>query len=196
MSGAGTGFKNIQDQASFTDKLNFTFVTPEEFFPVFRKLRPTVFFENNDINYSTYWSEEEREKNKLLRSHFKVQVESFLLCKDGENVVAWSFGFQKDAEEFYMVNSAVIPEYRNLGVYKKLLSMMIEKAKADGFQIISSCHHASNNAILIPKLKFGFKIVGMKLNVRFGTLIELNYYINEKVNKILDYSSGFSKDLP
>ena len=178
------------------EKLSFAFVTREEFFPIFSELRPTVFSENNDINYSSYWSEEESAKNKDLQSKFKTEVRSYLFCKDGDKVVGWSFGFQKDAEEFYMVNSAVIPEYRNIGIYKNLLSMMLEKAKTDGFQIVSSNHHASNNAILIPKLKVGFKIVGMKLNARFGTLIELHYYTNEKVSKILDYRSGYSKDLP
>lgn len=123
-------------------------------------------------------------------------IRSYLLCRDGVKVVGWSFGFQKDAEEFYMTNSAVIPEYRKMGIYKTLLSMMVEKAKNYGFQIVSSNHHASNNAILIPKLKLGFKIVGMKLNPRFGTLIELHYYTNHKVSKILDYRTGYSKDLP
>lgn len=95
-----------------------------------------------------------------------------------------------------MVNSAVLPEYRQMGIYTKLLSMMIDKAASDGFQIVSSIHHASNNAILIPKLKLGFKVVGMKIHARFGTLLELHYYTNEKVGKVIDYRTGFSKNLP
>jgi ribosomal protein S18 acetylase RimI-like enzyme len=176
--------------------LSFTFVTREEFMPIFIELRPKIFSENNDIDNSVYWSEEEKIKNKDLQAKCKTEVRSYLLCKDEMKVVGWSFGFQKDGEEFYMVNSAVIPEYRNRGIYKSLLTMMIEKAKSDGFQIVSSMHHASNNAILIPKLKIGFKIVGMKLNVRFGTLIELHYYTNENISKVLDYRTGFSKNLP
>lgn len=178
------------------EDLNFTFVSREEFIPVLTELRPKVFSENNDVDYSAYWSEEELAKNKELQSKFKTEVRSYLFCKHEDKVVGWSFGFQKDGEEFYMVNSAVLPEYRKMGIYTNLLSMMLEKAKNDGFQVVSSIHHASNNAILIPKLKVGFKVVGMKMHVRFGTLLELHYYTNEKVAKVLDYRTGFSKDLP
>lgn len=178
------------------DNLTFAFVTRDEFTPVFRDLRSTVFAENNDVDYSAYWSEEERLKFKDLQAMCKTEVRSYLLCKDEDKIVGWSFGYQKDAEEFYMVNSAVLSEYRNRGIYNHLLELMIEKAKKEGFQIISSTHHASNNAILIPKLKFGFKIVGMKLNPRFGTLIDLHYYTNEKVGSVLDYRTGYSKNLP
>jgi ribosomal protein S18 acetylase RimI-like enzyme len=178
------------------DNLTFTFVTREEFMPVFNELRAKIFVENNDINYSVHWSDEETAKFKDLQSKCSTEVRSFLLCKDEDKIIGWSFGFQKDAEEFYMVNSAVFPEYRNMGVYKKILEMIIEKATDEGFQIISSFHHASNNAIIIPKLKAGFKIVGMKLNPRFGTLIELHYFTNEKVGQILDYRTGYSKKIP
>lgn len=177
------------------ENLSFTFVSREEFIPVFRELRPTVFNENNDIDLNSYWSEEEKTKNNELQQMCKTEIRSYLLCKDGEKVAGWSFGVQKDAEEFYMVNSAVMPEYRNLGIYKSMLDLIIEKAKKEGFQVISSIHHASNNAILIPKLKIGFKIVGLKINPRFGTLLELHYFTNEKISKIMDYRTGYSKNL-
>jgi ribosomal protein S18 acetylase RimI-like enzyme len=178
------------------EKLSFTFVTRDEFMPVFNEHREKIFAENNDINYSVHWSEEETAKFKDLQSKCKTEVRSFLLCKDEDKIIGWSFGYQKDAEEFYMVNSAVFPEYRNRGVYTKLLEMIIEKAAEEGFQIVSSFHHASNNAIIIPKLKAGFKIVGMKINPRFGTLVELHYFTNEKVGQILDYRTGSTKKLP
>lgn len=178
------------------EDLNFIFVSREEFIPVFSELRPKVFSENNDVDYSIYWSEDELQKNKDLQTKCKTEIRSYLFCKHEDKIVGWSFGFQKDGEDFYMVNSAVLPEYRQMGVYTKLLSMMLDKAKTDGFQIVSSIHHASNNAILIPKLKLGFKIVGMKIHARFGTLLELHYYTNEKVGKVIDYRTGFSKNLP
>ncbi len=177
-------------------RFSYQFVTREEFLPQFKELRPTVFSENNDVNYSIYWTNEELEKNKILQEKFDGAIRYYLFCRDGEKIVGWSCGYQKDSEEFYMVNSAVMPEYRELGIYTNLLNKMIEKAKVDGFQIISSIHHASNNGILIPKLKAGFKVVGMKLSPRFGTLLELHFYTNEKVGQVLDYRTGFSKVLP
>ena len=81
------------------DNLTFTFVTREEFIPVFTELRSTVFSENNDVDYASYWSADEQTKFKDLQSMCKTEVRSYLLCKDGEKIVGWSFGFQKDAEE-------------------------------------------------------------------------------------------------
>ena len=72
------------------DNLTFTFVTREEFIPVFRELRPTVFSENNDVDYSTYWSTEEHAKFKDLQAMCKTEVRSYLLCKDEEKIVGWS----------------------------------------------------------------------------------------------------------
>lgn len=183
-------------QMNTLENLNFEFVSKEDFIPIFEVLRPKIFSENNDVNYSRYWSEEEMRKFKDLQTKYKTEIRYYLLCKNGEEVVGWSWGLQVDGEEFYMVNSAVMPEYRKRGIYRKLLSLILDKAKNDGFQIISSKHHATNNAILIPKLKMGFKIVSMKVHPRFGVLLELHYYNNEKVEKLLDYRSGFVKEIP
>ena len=176
--------------------LNYSFVTSEEFMPLFRENRPKLFGENNDVNYALYWSDEEHEKFKALQKKCSTDIRFYLLCKDGDKVAGWSWGTQLDAEEFYMVNSAVFPEYRNRGVYKTMMNMMIAKAKDEGFQIISSKHRATNNAVLVPKLKAGFKLIAMKLHPRFGVLVELHYYTNEKMNGLLDYRTGESKDFP
>lgn len=181
--------KQIQD-------LTFEFATREEFLPVFRALRPKLFGELGEVDPMSYWSEEEFEKNKNLQSKCHTEVRFYLLCKDKDEVIGWSYGVQKDAEEFYMVNSAVFPEYRKSGIYNYMLKLVTDKAKEEGFQVISSLHQASNNPVLIPKLKYGFKIVGMRIHPRFGILIELHYYTNEKVEKIYEYRTGQAKSLP
>lgn len=181
--------KQIQD-------LTFTFVTREEFLPIFRVLRPRLFGELGEVDTMSYWSEEEFEKNKELHSKCSTEVRAYLLCKDKEEVIGWSYGIQKDGEEFYMVNSAVFPEYRKMGIYNHMLKLVADKAKSEGFQIISSLHQASNNPVLVPKLKFGFNIVGMRVHPRFGILLELHYYTNEKVKKVYEYRTGQAKNLP
>ena len=87
--------------------LTYSFISSEEFFPLFRENRPKLFAENNDVNYSLYWSDEESEKFKTLQSKCKTEIRFHLICKDGEKLAGWSWGVQKDAEEFYMVNSRV-----------------------------------------------------------------------------------------
>ncbi len=178
------------------NSLAYTFVNAEEFTPIFRENRPKLFAENNDVNYALYWSDEEAAKFKALQSQVSGGLRLYILCHEGEKLVGWSFGVQKDAEEFYMVNSAVFPDYRNLGVYKAMMSKMIVKARNEGFQIIYSLHRATNNAVLVPKLKAGFKLVAMKIHPRFGVLVELHYYTNEKMNGLLDYRVGEVKDYP
>ncbi|MCM2354294.1 MAG: hypothetical protein NDI63_11820 [Pseudobdellovibrio sp.] len=51
----------------------------------------------------------------------------------------------------------------------------------------------TNNDVIIPKLKYGFKITGFELNKRFGTMVILSYFKNKTQNDILDFRSGFRK---
>jgi hypothetical protein len=59
-----------------------------------------------------------------------------------------------------------------------------------GFQIVTSRHTATNNAVIIPKLKAGFVIIGLELDDRFGTLVKLAYYFSAGRRKLIDVRSG------
>jgi ribosomal protein S18 acetylase RimI-like enzyme len=104
---------------------------------------------------------------------------------------AWSFGVQNQDGTFYMVNSAVLPAHRRKGVYSALLARTIEIAKEKGFQKIFSRHHATNNEVLIPKLKAGFKITGFEISDIFGTLVHLTLFLNPLREQVLDYRVGY-----
>ncbi len=173
---------------------NYTFISSSEFGPIIQENRSKIFTDSNDINYYSFLKEEEIEALKKLNQCTKNNIRKNLVCYHQETLVGWSWGFQKDGEEFYMVNSAVFPEFRNLGIYSKMLSLMVEEVRKEGFLIISSNHHASNNSILIPKLKFGFNITGMKVNPRFGVLVELQYHTNKKLNQVYEYRVGSIKN--
>jgi hypothetical protein len=71
--------------------------------------------------------------------------------------------------------------------------MTIEKVSKDGFQEITSKHHCSNNAVLIPKLKKGFLISGTEINTRFGLMISLTYFPNKNVENVFHQRVGFKK---
>ena len=51
----------------------------------------------------------------------------------------------------------------------------------------------TNNEILIPKLKFGFKITNFELSERFGTMEHLTYFPQKTRRDILDFRSGFRR---
>lgn len=107
-----------------------------------------------------------------------------------DQMVGWHYGHASDAETYYMQNSAVLPKYRNQGLYGKLLSAVLEKIQAEEFQVATSLHHPNNAAVLIPKLKAGFIIAGMQFHERFRSLIELKYIFDLQRRKSFCQNMG------
>lgn len=106
------------------------------------------------------------------------------------NFLGRSFGFQENSTTFYMCNSGVLEKYRRKGIYSLLLRNCLERLDKLGFQEIYSRHNATNNAVLIPKLKEGFVITKFELSDIFGVLIHLTYFTNRTRKKVLDYRCG------
>ncbi len=53
---------------------------------------------------------------------------------------------------------------------------MIAYTAALGFRAIESSHAPSNNAALIPKLRAGFMIVSLGIDMREGPAVKLRYF--------------------
>lgn len=173
--------------------INYKFITKEEFVPLFKQYRPELFEDNNDVDINSFFSELEKEKITTLDKMCTTQYRLYLTAWENEKLVAWSWGFQISGMEFYMCNSAVFPEYRRKGVYTELMNKVVEKAQEDGFQEITSKHHADNNAVIIPKLKVGFVIKGFEINPRFGLMVNLVYYKSESILKVHNQRTGLKK---
>lgn len=107
-----------------------------------------------------------------------------------DQMIGWHYGHASDPETYYMQNSAILPDYRNQGLYGKLLSAVLEKVQNEEFQVITSLHHPNNAAILIPKLKAGFVITGIQLHERFRYLIELRYIFDPERRQNFHRSIG------
>lgn len=56
-----------------------------------------------------------------------------------------------------------------------------------------SRHYATDNQVIIPKLRFGFLISGFELTDEFGLLLRLSYYFNETRRSIMHVRSGFQQ---
>lgn len=173
--------------------LNYEFITSSAFNPFFIEAHPRLFESNFDFNVMEAMSLEERLKLKELNEPFKDVKEYYLVAKDGDQIVGWSFGVQKSNQDFYMINSAVFPAYRRKRVYTELMRRAVDHIKEMGFQHIYSRHKMTNNDIIIPKLKFGFVISGMEVNDTFGNMVQLSYYTNPKRRELLDIRSGMRK---
>ncbi len=137
------------------------------------------------------FSEEEAAKQKALLSRMGNLFKLFygVFTEDGK-LIGWSNGDQVNAEEYYMRATGILPEFQGKGIYKELLKIVIETVKQEGFQIISSKHSASNNKIIITKLKADFIIVGMEISDKFGNLVKLHYYSNPERRRVMDYRAG------
>lgn len=174
-------------------KIDYHFTTGEEFFPLFRQWRPVAFAQNADVNLRDFYSEEEKEKLAELEKTVTLGYRIYLLAYVDDKLAGWSWGYQKSAGEFYMCNSAVFSEFRRNGIYKKMLDLVVEKAAEDGFQEITSKHHACNNEVLLPKLRKGFMISGFEIHPSYGTLVTLVRFTNKKVEHAYQQRIGFKK---
>ncbi|MCJ8345314.1 GNAT family N-acetyltransferase, partial [bacterium] len=145
----------------------------EEFMPLYNQYRPIVFEQNHSYNPWSILSEEELQKAKELNSLCTNRAYMLYLAVFDQNdqFVAWSYGRQESGTEFHMLDSGVLKDHRRKGIYSLLLNRSIEILSEKGFQVIFSRHCATNNAVIIPKLKAGFLISKMEINDKFGFLI-------------------------
>ncbi len=89
--------------------------------------------------------------------------------------------------------SLILDEHRRIGIYSELLRYVISFTRSRGFQTIKSRHKATNNAIIIPKLKFGFFISGLELSDTMGTLVNLTYFHNTYRRELMNARSGLTR---
>ncbi|HEX7673040.1 MAG TPA: GNAT family N-acetyltransferase [Bdellovibrio sp.] len=130
-------------------------------------------------------SEKLKERRKGMNTYFLRMV----LYKNSE-VVGWHFGNSSDAETYYMKNSVVLKNFRQQGLYSRMLTAVLEILQQEGFEVVTSLHHPNNPAILIPKLKAGFVITGTQIHERFRFLIELRYYFDPNRRAVLNENIG------
>lgn len=105
--------------------------------------------------------------------------------------IGWTFGFSgKVRSEVHMINTGVLPAHRGKGIYSALLNLVIGYLQTMDVTSIRSRHRADNNPILVPKLKAGFTISGMEISPRFGTMVNLVYYYNPLMRKMMAHRTG------
>lgn len=166
-------------------------MSEKDFFPLFSKHYDDIFGTDHTFFADSHYTEAEKQKIKSLQSKLGnlFGLHLGLFTKDNE-FVGFSFGYQESEETFYVAASAVLPQHRGQGLYTSMLKVLIEKTTDIGFQKIYGTHCATNNAVLIPKLKLGFLFSKIELSDTFGTIIHLQYYTNPLRRKVLDYRSG------
>lgn len=167
---------------------------PQTFHKLWKENSPR-FFDDSQIIFRPYsiLNESEQVKAQALQERMEEVYKLRLGLYHNEQFVGWCWGFQESAETFYMCNSAVFPEHRRKGLYTALLKETIHRVRDLGFQKIYSRHTATNNAVIIPKLKAGFNITNLELCDKFGVLVHLTHLPNPIRKEILEFRSGDKK---
>lgn len=175
------------------DDYYFREATLEEFAPFFRENRSKIFSETTTMVIEDWMDQEEKDKlrelDHLLRDRYQLRV--FIMR--GDEIIGWHMGRQIEAESYYMANTALFPEYQGKGIYSALLPKLLEVFRDKGFQKVTSRHLASNNTVLVPKLKADFAITGFEVDERFGMLVLLTYIFNDKRRKAYEFRVGSAK---
>ena len=162
----------------------------KEFFDFLGTNQPKVFQKDVRLNLDSILTEQELLNRKELDKNVGTLYYLQLYILHNNERVGWFFGKQIDAETFYMINTGILPSYQNKGIYKRLLPKILDLLKEKGFQKVYSRHIATNNQIIIPKLREGFLITSFEVNDLFGVLIHLTYYFNEKRRQVIEYRVG------
>lgn len=160
----------------------------------FRQVHEPLIFPNRfDINVQEALLPKERQAAAELSKEFGNPYELRLGFFDGSAMIGWSYGVQMSSDTFRMVTTGLRPEYQRKGIYSAFLKHLAEHVRGRGFQVMFSRHYATDNQVIIPKLRFGFLISGFELTDEFGLLLRLSYIFNEKRRKILHVRSGLQQ---
>ena len=161
-----------------------------DFTPLYNLHAEKVFEHSQIFRYHRFLSDDEKMKFRDLAQPYKGGFELNLALFYKNEFVGWCSGDQHSAEAFYMRNSAILPDHRRKGLYSKMLEETIRVLTEKGFQKIYSRHNATNNPVIIPKLKAGFVISAMEVSDMFGTLVHLTYLTNPLRRKMMIYRTG------
>ena len=111
------------------------------------------------ICFSRPWS------RKMLAEELENQCAAFLVAQDGDTgrVVGYA-GLLVVADEGYITNVAVFPEYRRRGVAAQLLSVFENFARGSHLAFLTLEVRPSNTAAIALYESFGFRQVGRRKN--------------------------------
>lgn len=172
------------------NNITYEFVDEAELMRFYQAVEHTIYQGEFTLSVSGLLNEEEREMRVQNAARMDALARYFLLAKVDGAPVGYSFGIQRNADDFYMRNSGVLPEFRRLGIYTGMLEKAVEWIVGLGFQRIDSYHKLSNSPILMAKLKFGFVLSGFKVSEKNGCMAILTYYVKEERKALYEVRAG------
>ena len=130
------------------------------------------------ICFSRPWS------RKMLAEELENQCAAFLVAEDSVSgrVLGYA-GLMVVADEGYITNVAVFPEYRRQGIAAQILQVFVQFAEANRLAFLTLEVRPSNTAAIALYQGFGFREVGRRRNYydlpKEDALILTKYYTEE-----------------
>lgn len=168
-------------------------VSAETFYDFYAAKSAEVYPDVLQINTDIWLSREDKAARHTLSQALQHRIALYFLIYCGDEPIGWHSGYQIDSETFYMFESGIIPAYQSRGIYTTMLSWLLDKYRSLGFQKVTSQHHASNNAVIVPKLKAGFFITGFTIDEGVGVMISLAYIFNSRRLQAYHFRTGYSR---
>lgn len=156
--------------------------------PVPEAIFRAVYAELEAATYSTVsfgW------RDPALLPPLAVPRYAWLVGHAGE-VVGWQMSRQWDTRTAYMVNTALLPGHRGRGVYSRLLPAVLEFLRGEGYALVRSHHHATNTAVLVPKLRADFCLQGLQVD-EHGVTAVLVHSFDPVYRAYMDVRSGLTR---
>lgn len=160
------------------------------------EFEPKIFPNRFDLNITQALSQSEIEKLKKLKINLDNKQQLRLGFFHNDEMIGWSYGFQVSNDTFRMATTGIRNEHQRKGVYSTFLQKLLSFLESEGYQKVVSRHYATDNQVIIPKLRAGFRITGMELTDDFGLLVLLSYLFNQTRVEAMDMRSGLAQPTP
>jgi ribosomal protein S18 acetylase RimI-like enzyme len=181
---------NILESWSLNEGIKIAIVDEFQNDVYMKQLNENLMDEYPFLQWQKELSDNEEDKLKQLGQTQKDNYKLRIALLKNDELIGWSFGWMESPTTFFMGASIVLKEYRKNGYYSMMVQKVFEITKEIGFQSVSSFHVATNNPIIIAKLKLGFTITGIQLDATHGILVKLVYNHNELLNRATKFRAG------
>jgi len=162
----------------------------DEWMPYTEKTMHLPFPDSVALDEEPLMTPEQKARKKVHAAPFAGVFKLFYLIKKGNEIVGWHSSRQTAPDRLYMELTGIFPGHKRQGLYTALIPIVLERAKKEGFELVVSRHHASNNAVLIPKMKAGFMIQSFEVYWRYGLMVHLHYHLIEHRKKVYQFRTG------
>jgi RimJ/RimL family protein N-acetyltransferase len=133
---------------------------------------PEVYFD-----FEQLCDEDERaRRERVVASEGGQRLTEHWVVREGDEPVALFSGRQQAGAAYLMTHAQVHPDHQGRGIYTEIVRRVIGYTGELGFERILSEHAVGNNAVLVPKLKLGFRIIAFEIEPAFGLGLRLAYF--------------------